>query len=479
VRLIGATLFAACVTLLMLRPSDAALQPPAPAAARLHPPIQPRARFVAFNLLRGGEDRTNYDDYDGRCAALQKLMSNLSFDEVAFHEGNVPAAVIDEFASTYGARFVDVRLYGGFASAGSLGLRLPRVRKAHAYSIGYKHMCRFFALQWMHALSLYDYAMRVDDDVIIQQFLMANPFIHLMSTGAVYGYGLNTEEKHAETVLTMDPWLRAYVAERRIRPTQPLDVTRIYFTNFFVTRVDWWHQPAVQQFLFDVDSSMHIYNHRWGDAPLQTTALHLFGEADQIVQVYMDYSHASTNNRIENGQEILTKEPGKILSFYERAEYEFKSIAPCLIANHAKLLGHPFNMTKAAVDALNGFIMLNASLSFEELDAYDELELSYIVKDDLVQGGPLPSGSLVGADRRNALSAIISGNRSATDQQLMNIAMAHPCSKNMASRASQQLQQAALKKNEGRDEAGELAGIRKNIAEKQARAAARSATENS
>ena len=37
------------------------------------------------------------------------------------------------------------------------------------------------------------------------------------------------------------------------------DPARMYFTNVFVSRVDWWSSAPVQQYLNDIDSSTGIY----------------------------------------------------------------------------------------------------------------------------------------------------------------------------------------------------------------------------
>ena len=79
----------------------------------------------------------------------------------------------------------------------------------------------------------------------------------------------------------------------------------IYFTNFFVSRVQWWFRPEVQQYLRAVDASRGIYVHRWGDAPVQTVALELFASKSTVTRLPTDYLHVSTMNRIlVDGTEI-------------------------------------------------------------------------------------------------------------------------------------------------------------------------------
>eukprot|EP00966_Prymnesium_polylepis_P281927 6514972-Prymnesium_polylepis.1 len=167
--------------------------------------------------------------------------------------------------------------------------------------------CHFMTLLWFRALAWYEYAMRVDEDVCIQRFAH-NPFDAMRDRGLVYGYGLLTTERHQETRNTMPSWVKNYTEALKIRPSGALKSgVDMYFTNFFVSRLDWWFRYDVQRFLRAIDASGNIYLHRWGDAPIQTSALTLFAPADRLVvdRLPTDYLHASTMNRVfSDGSEV-------------------------------------------------------------------------------------------------------------------------------------------------------------------------------
>ena len=97
---------------------------------------------------------------------------------------------------------------------------------------------------WYRALAKYEFAMRVDDDVCVQRFV-GNPFETMRDRNLVYGYGLRTAEQHEHTVATMAPWLSAFAAAEQL-PLPPEPVKKIFFTNFFVSRVDWWLRNEVR-----------------------------------------------------------------------------------------------------------------------------------------------------------------------------------------------------------------------------------------
>ena len=138
--------------------------------AGLHPgqphaePLQPFHDRVVFTLIRAGYDALDYRFFAQRCACLRKQLKS-GFDDVAFHEGNLDNATAARLTAQFGVRFVDVRLYGGFTVPPTVSM--PALRGPGEYPIGYKHMCRFFSMQWFHALRRYKIAMRIDEDVCV------------------------------------------------------------------------------------------------------------------------------------------------------------------------------------------------------------------------------------------------------------------------------------------------------------------------
>ena len=93
------------------------------------------------------------------------------------------------------------------------------------YGHGYRHMCRFFAMQWVHALREYEFAMRLDEDVLVHRMEdVLAPLLGEASRVAdptslpIYGYALRTEEKHTLTCDTLPLWLGHYTASRLTTP---------------------------------------------------------------------------------------------------------------------------------------------------------------------------------------------------------------------------------------------------------------------
>eukprot|EP00966_Prymnesium_polylepis_P327137 7383008-Prymnesium_polylepis.1 len=118
------------------------------------------------------------------------------------------------------------------------------------------------SMQWFRVLSLYKYAMRVDEDVCVTYL---PGVVGMIEAGAVYAYGVQAHESHEETVVTFLPWLREHMDADLLEPaTPPLPTSEMYFTNFFLSNVAWWSQETVHGFLQSVHENGGIYAHRWG-----------------------------------------------------------------------------------------------------------------------------------------------------------------------------------------------------------------------
>eukprot|EP00966_Prymnesium_polylepis_P149945 3463704-Prymnesium_polylepis.1 len=120
----------------------------------------------------------------------------------------------------------------------------------------------------------------------------------MQERGLVYGYGVVTEERHEQTLDTMPSWIEEYVTIETNKSTPDRIVQDIFFTNLFVSRVNWWFGDDVQRLLHAIESSGNIYLHRWGDAPIQSTALKLFAKPGTIARLPTAYLHASTMDRV-------------------------------------------------------------------------------------------------------------------------------------------------------------------------------------
>ena len=354
------------------------------------PVLSTRVRYAYFTLLRGGSQEIMYESYKKRCAALSAYRDVRTTDDLAFHEGNVPSAIARALTAEHKVRVLNVQDYGGFLDADVMP-RFP-IRTSGSYAVGYNHMCRFFGILWMHVLQRYSIVARIDEDVIVHSMNAVNPFAYLEQKRLDYVYALETTEKHSETVQTMQPWLDEW--RRRHGRAKPVGVEDMYFTNVFVSRTDWWLRDDVQGYLKDVDASGHIFMHRWGDAPIQSTALRIFDGRAGLMRI--DYSHGSTQNEIKGGKEIQYRSTERRDRAFERAMRMFDEAAPCLVASHFGI-----ESEEHAADALRARIMLEMNQPKAVVDTLSDTEVAFSYQLDVRKrkDGPLPPDELSGVDR--------------------------------------------------------------------------------
>ena len=256
---------------------------------------------MVFTLIKGGfesreEEAAALDVLAERTKCLRHALPHARYDQVLFHEGNLDVAARRAVLERVpGARLIDVRS----AFVVPPGVRVPgAVARGEAEgSLGYRHMCNFMSTVWFDSLAAYEYAMRVDEDVCLQRF-ESDPFEAMAARRLVYGYGLETNEEHKETLATLPQWLEEYAQAEGLPPPSAADSKRMYFTNFFVSSPAWWRSTDARRFLAAIAASGNIYAHRWGDAPIQSAALAFYAPKGGVGHIRTSHIHVSTMDRI-------------------------------------------------------------------------------------------------------------------------------------------------------------------------------------
>ena len=331
-------------------------------------PITPKAPYAFFTLVKGGAEEDGYAEYKTRTRTLHALVQGA--DDIAFHEGNIPAALQTKLEQELRVTFFDAREWGGFDKRVE-ARRIP-FRLNGEYPMGYKHMCRFFALQWMYALRRYEWVMRIDEDVVVTH-ISPDIFREIAATNAVYFYAADVEELHDETVQTFQPWVDDYA--RLHDWSETVDVKRMFFTNVFASKPVWWLGERVSRFLDDVDATGNIFLHRWGDAPIQTVTLKAFASKDEYQFITIDYHHGSTHDLVRRGRSHRVHQRTPPVDSTLR---DFKNdVLPCLVADvyASRNDGQPHSDKEHAIDSLRARLMLHTGLGKPVVDplSLDEL----------------------------------------------------------------------------------------------------------
>jgi hypothetical protein len=208
---------------------------------------------------------------------------------------------IREAANETDIRFYDVSSFFSFGSDARVNASAvpPTLSLAgHKWSVGYRHMSRFFCrglfeLPFVRELEFY---WRLDADSMLLQPVAQDPFDTMKRNGRVYGYNVIAFEDASVAAGLFDA-VRHHFS--RGAPSQTLGKhvnstewnKSMFYTNFEISRVDFWGSTEYRHFFEDVDKAGGIYFQRWGDAPIHFLAVAALLRDDQLQEFKLPYWH--------------------------------------------------------------------------------------------------------------------------------------------------------------------------------------------
>ena len=169
------------------------------------------------------------------------------------------------------------------------------------FTMGYRHMCRFFsgAVYSEPSLKDFDWYWRLDTDSFILKPVKYDLFRFMQDKGLQYGYTFIT---HDSPVVTKGLWelTQKFMRQNNVNADglNPfLDAESnwdlsIYYTNFEIASFDFWRSKEFQSYFDMIDRSGGIYEHRWGDTPIHLLAVSMFlPEAQKHCFTDIHYQH--------------------------------------------------------------------------------------------------------------------------------------------------------------------------------------------
>lgn len=247
-------------------------------------------KAAIVGLVRGYPTIYSYSKLIKRNKLLHKNFNRrYNYPVIIFHEGNI----LPEHQKLMAYLTPNVTFISLESKAFIAPTSLPI---EYETEIGYKHMCRFYAIQIYDILSEFDYFLRLDDDSYLESPIKYDIFAFLRQERLIYGYIHGENDYHPQTIKTLPHFTREYIEKYHIKPLCSMDEINefYYYSNFTLTETSFWRRPDVQGYLHAVDESLGIYKYRWGDHVLQTLALKIFCEPQKIYHFKdFKYSHGS------------------------------------------------------------------------------------------------------------------------------------------------------------------------------------------
>jgi hypothetical protein len=172
------------------------------------------------------------------------------------------------------------------------------------FSMGYRHMCNFFAgdIYNQPALADYDYYMRLDTDSYILREISYNVFDMMRNRNAIYGFiGAAIQTDNSKVIDGL--WdcckqfsdMSKYVCNKSI--ILNISPGKMYYNNFEIGKISWFKKEAYTTFYKHIRDSGGIYTKRWGDAPIRYLGINLLLDDSMLVNVTdIAYQHGAVYN---------------------------------------------------------------------------------------------------------------------------------------------------------------------------------------
>lgn len=180
----------------------------------------------------------------------------------------------------------------------------PHPTHAHlghkGFTIGYRHMCRFFSggLYELPIMNIYDYYLRLDSDSFIHTKIDYDIFEFMKSGNYNYGYIAPAVQYDNPKVVgglwaEVEKWINDNAIETKM-PLSAIPDRKMYYTNFELAKVSWFQRGGYKALFDHIDSTGGIYTGRWGDAPIKYLGVNLFMPQSELMAMSgFTYQHGA------------------------------------------------------------------------------------------------------------------------------------------------------------------------------------------
>ena len=152
---------------------------------------------------------------------------------------------------------------------------------------GYRNMCRFYSVDLIKYVSNYEYYMRLDCDSFIEE-----PIVDLFQLCKKDSLDYVCHKIQTDCHICNQQLLettREFMKSHDIYTSLPTvrhagnTYINAFYNNFHVTRIGFWQNKQVSEYIDYLDKTGNMYYYRWGDGPIHTLAIQLFRGRTQIL----------------------------------------------------------------------------------------------------------------------------------------------------------------------------------------------------
>jgi len=172
------------------------------------------------------------------------------------------------------------------------------------FSLGYRHMCRFFTgfIYEQEVLKDYEYYLRLDTDSFIHTPINYDIFDWAQKNECEYGFIQQAvQQDNPKVIIGLWNTVKEWIENSHIKTIlnfSEIQNGKMFYTNFELAKVRSFSEGSnYYKFYKFIDSGGGIYIKRWGDAPLKYIGVNLFIDSKYIKPVHgFLYQHGATYN---------------------------------------------------------------------------------------------------------------------------------------------------------------------------------------
>jgi len=254
-------------------------------------------------LTRGFDNLENYNDLINRNISIYEKYYNLLnetsrnlYDIIIFHEGNITTEqqnYIQSKTPLLPLTFQKIPFYNNGEINNTL---CPPNDLSNRFSNGYKNMCHFWSIDFLHYLKDYEYIIRIDEDCIIKN-IDIDTIENYQKNNIIFSSAFYQDNDDINVTTGLEKLMNDFLNEHNLTQKNEL---KMPYTNFMILNVSYFnHNTLVKGVLEKIKKTNCIFSNRWGDLPIWGYILsYLIDKKYYIEDKNIKYNHGSHNTEI-------------------------------------------------------------------------------------------------------------------------------------------------------------------------------------
>ena len=227
-------------------------------------------------LTRGYTHLNDYKKLIERNISIVKFINFfMGCEHLIFHEGNIlleHQKYVQDKTIELKLKFIDVKNTEPKTAFNDNNNKIncelcPPNDYSNSFSLGYKHMCHFWFMDFLDYTKEYKYIFRIDEDCILKN-INKNIFNEMKINKKIFCSPNYCKKRDKDCVIIgLNKLMNIFLKENKLK--RKCSKIRSPYTNIMIIDVEYIRKnKIVNKFIKKVNNSYCIYSNRWGDLPL-------------------------------------------------------------------------------------------------------------------------------------------------------------------------------------------------------------------